>query len=98
MLLADGRARSTFSLIDELNTCASWPASAKVAPHVLHPHPPYVCATDRDPAGFGVEEAKEKMHEGRLARTALPDERDAPARLDPEAESCEHSRPARNER
>ena len=55
---------------------------------------PDVVAADRDPAGLGVEEAEEEVHDGRLASTALADERDAAAGLDPEVEVLEHSGPS----
>ena len=42
--VAPGRARSRFSRIVELKTCASWPASANVAADVLLPHAPDVAA------------------------------------------------------
>ena len=78
--MASGRASRRFSRIVESKTCASWPASANVAAHVLLAVLTNVAAGDRDAPGLGVEEAQQETRDGALAGTARARQRDATTR------------------
>ena len=82
-----GRARR-FSRIVASKTCASWPASANVAAHVLLPVARGRRGRRSSPALLRVEEPQQQVRDRRLARAARPDEGDAPARLEAEVDAA----------
>ena len=53
---------------------------------VLLPQLTEVAAADRDATLVGVEEPQQETGDGRLPRSARPDEGDAPARVEPQVE------------
>ena len=61
--------------------------------NVLLPHLPHIAPADRDASGLRVEEAEEESCHGRLAGTALSDERDPAAGLDPQVKFVQHGSP-----
>ena len=63
------------------------------AAHVLLAVLAQVAAGERDAALLGVEEAQEQVRDRRLAGAARPEQGDAAARLEPQAEAVERGAP-----
>ena len=90
-----GRARARFARMVELKTCAFWPAIANVRRTSCWRSSRTSRPADRHPASLRVEEAQQQIRDRRLAGAARPDERDPPARLQPEVEAGQRRRLAR---
>ena len=87
-----GGPRRTLSRMLVEKRCASWPATAITCAHVLLAVGAQVVPRERHPAMLGIEEAQEQVRDRRLPRPARPDERDPPARVEPQGEAVERRR------